>query len=248
MARRGDTCPEPQVLGTAGQVRRNVREGYLKKPRVLCVLSGSFFVVKYNSMKVEPLTLTGRVVRLEPLSEEHVPGLALAGRDPLIWTFMRYGMVDTEEKMRDLVHYLLRQQARGTDLPFTVFHIADGCAVGMTRYMDIHPDDRAVEIGGTWYAPAYQRTAVNTECKYLLLRHAFEILGCIRVQLKTDLRNERSQRAIERLGAVRVGVLRDHMILPDGTVRSSVYYSILAVEWPGAKARLEGFLGVKRET
>jgi len=193
-------------------------------------------------MNVEPLTLTGRVVRLEPLSEEHVPALALAGRDPGIWQYMRYGVVDSEDKMRDLVQYLLRQQAKGDDLPFTVFHLADQCAVGMTRYMDIRPADRAVEIGGTWYAPAYQHTAVNTECKYLLLRHAFETLGCIRVQLKTDLRNERSQRAIERLGALREGVLRDHMLLPDGTVRSSVYYSILASEWPAVKARLEDML------
>jgi len=198
-------------------------------------------------MNIEPLTLTGRVVRLEPLSEAHVPALALAGREPGIWQFMRYGVVDSEDKMRLLVQYLLRQQANGTDLPFTVFHLADQCAVGMTRYMDIRPADRAVEIGGTWYTPAYQRTAANTECKYLLLRHAFETLGCIRVQLKTDLRNERSQRAIERLGAVREGVLRDHMLLPDGTVRSSVYYSILASEWPAVKARLEGFLDVKRE-
>ncbi len=193
-------------------------------------------------MEIHPLTLTGQVVQLVPLSLEHVPGLALAGNDPGIWRFMRYGLVDTEDKMRDLVHYLLRQQAKGTDLPFTVFHIAGGRPVGMTRYMDIRPADRAVEIGGTWYAPAYQRTAVNTECKYLLLRHAFESLGCIRVQLKTDLRNERSQRAIERLGAVREGVLRDHMILPDGTVRSSVYYSILLKEWPAVKTRLEGML------
>ncbi len=181
-------------------------------------------------MNIEPLTLTGRVVRLEPLSEDHVPALALAGHDESIWQFMLIGVMDSEDKMRDWVRYLLRQQAKGTDLPFTVFHLGDGRVAGMTRYLDIRPSDRALEIGGTWYAPAYQRTAVNTECKYLLLRHAFETLGCIRVQLKTDLRNERSQRAIERLGAVREGVLRDHMILSDGTVRSSVYYSILKDE------------------
>ena len=198
-------------------------------------------------MNVLPLTLSGRVVRLEPLSEEHVPALAQAGRDESIWQFMLFGALNSEDKMRDWVQYLLRQQASGTDLPFTVFHLADQCAVGMTRYLDIRLADRAVEIGGTWYAPAYQHTAVNTECKYLLLRHAFETLGCIRVQLKTDLRNERSQRAIQRLGAVREGVLRDHMILPDGTVRSSVYYSILASEWPRVKTRLEQFLDVKRD-
>ncbi len=199
-------------------------------------------------MKITPVTLEGSVVRLEPLSEAHVAGLAQAGRDPAIWQYMRYGYVDTEQKMADLVHSLLGLQARGTDLPFAVIHKADRRPVGMTRYMDIQPENRALEIGGTWYATAYQRTAVNTECKYLLLRHAFEALDCVRVQIKTDLRNERSQRAIERIGGVREGVLRNHMILPDGTLRSSVYYSILPDEWPVVKARLEGFLGVKRET
>jgi RimJ/RimL family protein N-acetyltransferase len=105
--------------------------------------------------------------------------------------------------------------------------------------MDIRPADRGLEIGGTWYGAAYQRTAVNTECKYLLLKHAFEALGCIRVQLKTDSRNERSQRAIERLGAVKEGVLRNHMLLADGHIRHSVMYSILDSEWPAVKARLE---------
>jgi RimJ/RimL family protein N-acetyltransferase len=104
--------------------------------------------------------------------------------------------------------------------------------------MNIMPKDRGLEIGGTWYAPEFQRTAVNTECKFLLLRHAFEELRAIRVQLKTDMRNERSQRAIERLGAIREGVLRNHMILPDGRYRDSVFYSILDTEWPGVKARL----------
>ena len=196
-------------------------------------------------MDISPVILVGKVVRLEPLTEACIPALAEAGRDPSIWTYMRYGVVDTPQKMRHLVEYLLALQARGTDLPFVVVHQEAGCPIGMTRYMDIQPANRALEIGGTWYAPAYQRTAVNTECKYLLLRHAFETLGCIRVQLKTDLRNQRSQRAIERLGAVREGVLRNHMILPDGTVRSSVFYSILLAEWPGVKERLEEFL---RET
>ncbi len=189
-------------------------------------------------MEVKPVTLTGRIVRLEPLSMEHAPDLTLAGRDESIWKFMRYGVVTTEEQMRALIQYLLEAQARGTDLPFAVVHLASGKAIGMTRYMDIQPANRALEIGGTWYAVAYQRTGVNTECKFMLLQHAFETLGCIRVQLKADLRNERSQRAIERIGAVREGVLRDHMILPDGVVRSSVYYSILAREWPAVKRRL----------
>lgn len=189
-------------------------------------------------MNVEPLTLTGQYARLEPLAESHVPDLAVAGADENIWRWMPYGVVTTEEKMLAWVREILSRQARGTDLVFAVIHLASGRAVGSTRYMDIQPHNTALEIGGTWYAPTHQRTAVNTECKLLLLTHAFEKLGAARVQIKTDLRNERSQRAIERLGAVREGVLREHIIMPDGYRRSSVYYSILAREWPEIKARL----------
>jgi len=194
-------------------------------------------------MDIHPLTLTGRVVRLEPLSEAHVPDLTVAGQDERIWRYMPYGLVTTEEKMRAWVQEILSRQARGTDLVFAVVHLETGRAVGSTRYMDIQPGNRGLEIGGTWYAAAFQRTAINTECKYLLLRHAFEVLGCLRVQLKTDLRNERSQKAIERIGAVREGVLRHHILMPDGYVRSSVYYSILAAEWLAVKAKLEEKLG-----
>jgi N-acetyltransferase len=169
---------------------------------------------------------------------EHAPGLAAIAGDESIWTYMRSGPVNTLEKMEHLSQDLLAMQARGTDIPFTVFHIADDQPAGMTRYMYIEPENNALEIGGTWYAPQYQRTGVNTECKFLLLRHAFEVLGVNRVQIKTDLRNERSQHAIERIGFVREGVLREHMVLPDGYARSSVFYSILAGEWPGVKERL----------
>ncbi len=193
-------------------------------------------------MDVHPIVLTGRVVRLEPLSEAHVPDLTLAGQDESIWRYMVYGTMGGEEQMRAWVQEILDRQARGSDLPFAVVHLEAGRAIGSTRYLDIQPDNRGLEIGGTWYGAAFQRTAVNTECKYLLLRHAFETLGCLRVQFKTDLRNARSQQAIERIGAVREGVLRTHMILPDGYVRSSVYYSILAEEWPEVKARLEKML------
>jgi RimJ/RimL family protein N-acetyltransferase len=189
-------------------------------------------------MDLQPVTLSGNVVRLEPIGIQHARDLTEAGTDESIWKFMRYGNVDNEEKMVEFIHYLLESQARGTDLPFAVVHLAQKKAVGMTRYMNIEPANRALEIGGTWYGAPYQRSGVNTECKFLLLRHAFEVFGCLRVQIKTDLRNERSQRAIERIGAVREGVLRDHMILPDGTIRSSVYYSILAREWPNVKQRL----------
>ena len=193
-------------------------------------------------MPIEPVTLTGRVVRLEPLTEAHVPDLAAVGQDDSLWLYIPYPLVHSEADMRAWVRDLLARQAQGTDLPFAVVHQATGRAVGASRYLDIQRANRGLEIGGTWYGRAFQRTAVNTESKYLLLSHAFDGLGYIRVQLKTDLRNERSQRAIERIGAVREGVLRHSMIMPDGHRRNSVYYSILSEEWPGVKARLESLL------
>lgn len=193
-------------------------------------------------LDIHPLTLTGRVVRLEPLSLAHAPDLLLAAQDENIWRYMLYGPVTTEAAMRAYVQDLLDRQAQGRDLPFAVIYQESGRAIGSTRFMDIRPPHRGLEIGGTWYGVAYQRTAVNTECKYLLLRHAFEVYGCIRVQLKTDLRNERSQRAIERLGAVKEGVLRNHIITPDGTIRHSVMYSLVDSEWPAVKAHLESLL------
>lgn len=193
-------------------------------------------------MKIEPVIITGRIVQLVPLSYDHLADLTEAGKDEGIWTFMRYGIVNSREKMRSMIDSLLTYQANGTDLPYTVLHLPSGKAIGMTRYLNIEPDNRGLEIGGTWYAPAFQRSGVNTECKYLLLRHAFEDLDCIRVQFKTDLRNLRSQKAIERIGAVREGVLRNHVILPDGVIRSSVFYSVLSEEWPQVKAHLEAFM------
>jgi N-acetyltransferase len=189
-------------------------------------------------MEIKPIVLTGKDVQLEPLSPDHALELAEAGSNEDIWRYMRYGPINSPEKMKSFISYLLGLQKSGTDLPFAVIHLNSGKAIGMTRYMSIEPDNRSLEIGGTWYNRDYQRTAVNTECKFLLLRHAFEELACIRVQFKADVRNERSQRALERIGAVKEGVLRDHMILPDGTVRSSVFYSILANEWPAVKQNL----------
>lgn len=193
-------------------------------------------------MKVLPVTLDGRLVRLEPLAARHIEGLAAAGREASLWRLLPYGELTSAERMACFVEESLRRQGHGTDLPFAVIHRPTGRAVGCTRFMEIRPEHRGLEIGGTWYAPEHQRTGVNTECKRLLLGHAFETLGCVRVQLKTDLRNERSQRAIERIGATREGVLRDHIIMPDGYLRSTVMYSITAPEWPGVRDRLDAFL------
>lgn len=193
-------------------------------------------------MNLSPVTLSGLYVRLIPMEHAHVPELARIGLAAEIWKFMRYGLVDSEDKMRDWVDAILKLQDSGSDLPFTVIHLPTGKIAGATRYLNISSTNRSVEIGGTWYGLEFQRTVVNTEAKYLLLAYAFEKLGCVRVQFKTDTRNERSQRAIERLGAIREGVFRNHMILPDGSLRSSVIYSILADEWPAVKIRLAGLI------
>ena len=194
-------------------------------------------------MEVKPVTLQGNYVRLESMTEAHVRGLAEIGIGQSFWDFMLYGNITTEGDMHNWVLDILSRAEKGTDLPFAVIHLASGRVAGATRYLNIMPKDRGLEIGGTWYGQEFQRTPVNTECKYLLLQHAFETLGCIRVQLKTDSRNERSQKAIERIGAVKEGVLRNHMILPDGRYRHSVFYSILDIEWPEVKQRLVNMLG-----
>jgi RimJ/RimL family protein N-acetyltransferase len=190
-------------------------------------------------MEPEPVTLMGNFVRLEPLSDAHVPSLADVGLEPEIWRYMRYGKVESEEQLRVWVRELLHQQAQGTDLPFTVISLASENAIGCTRYLNIDTPNQSLEIGGTWYGLDYQGTMVNTECKYLLLRHAFETLSCIRVWFKADRRNTRSIHALERLGAQKEGVLRNHMILPDGYIRDSVVFSILPAEWPAVKQKLE---------
>lgn len=194
-------------------------------------------------MDIQRITLTGKHVRLEPLDEKHIPGLAEIGRGHDFWKFMLYGEMKTEADFRYFVDDLLAREKKGTDLPFTVIHIATGRVAGSTRYLNIDRPNRGLEVGGTWYGPEFQRTAVNTECKYLLLTHAFETLKAIRAQIKTDSLNVRSQTAIERIGAVKEGVLRNHMITPDGRFRDSVFYSILDSEWAGVKEKLEEMLG-----
>jgi RimJ/RimL family protein N-acetyltransferase len=199
-----------------------------------------------SRMKIEPVTLPGKIVRLEPLSESHIPDLAKVGLDEKIWRYMRYKKVQTAEQLGGWVHEILELQTLGTDLPFAVIHLPAGNAIGCTRYLNIETSDRSLEIGGTWYGLAYQGTLVNTECKYLLFKHAFETLGCVRVWLKTDARNLRSQHAIERLGAVKEGLLRNHMILPDGFIRDSIVYSVIPEEWPMVKQKLEGRLAAHK--
>lgn len=193
-------------------------------------------------MEVTPVTLDGKFVRLEPLCREHTSGLVSIGLEESIWRFMLYGSMETPGDLAAWVEDMLIRQAAGTDLPFAVRHLPSGRLAGATRFLEIHPEHRALEIGGTWYGLEFQRTAVNTECKYLLLKHAFETLNAVRVQFKTDLRNLPSKKAIERLGAVKEGVFRQHMITPEGLRRDSVYYSIIDSEWPAVKARLERML------
>jgi RimJ/RimL family protein N-acetyltransferase len=193
-------------------------------------------------MQIEPVTLVGRVVRLEPLQPAHAEDLHAAGQEPRIWLCMP---TDPSASVVSTVAWIadaLAEQAAGRQIPFAIVDQATNRAVGSTRYLSLAPRDRGLEIGWTWLAVSAQRTAVNTECKYLLLRHAFDELGAIRVQLKTDSRNVTSQRAIERLGAVREGVLRKQMIVQDGYQRDTVMYSITDDEWPAVKARLEARL------
>ena len=191
---------------------------------------------------IAPIILTGRHVRLEPLRHNHAEQLWLHANEPEIWSFMPYGKIDSPERLRWLVDEMLRRQAAGNDLPFAQIDPITQTAIGMTRYMTIERANKSLEIGGTWLGKAYRRTPINTEAKYLLMQHAFETLGAIRVQLRTDLRNARSQRAIERIGAVREGVIRKHIIMPDGHLRSSVFYSVLDDEWPAVKQKLEALL------
>jgi RimJ/RimL family protein N-acetyltransferase len=190
-------------------------------------------------MSLSPVTLVGRLVRLEPLQLHHAKELYQASQDQRIWAYMSLNPSVSLDVMTTWIASALREQQVGTILPFAIVDIATGHAVGSTRYMNIMLHDRGLEIGWTWLAPEVQRTGVNTECKYLLLRHAFETLKMIRVQFKTDSRNLKSQQAIERIGGKREGVLRNHMILHDGYIRHSVYFSIIDSEWPDVKAALE---------
>lgn len=190
-----------------------------------------------------PVMLTGEVVRLEPLELRHARDLLQAAADKTIWSYMPLSGFPDLAAVEMWIRDSLAAQAAGTDVPFVIVLKETGVAVGSTRYLDIRRAHRGLEIGWTWLAPGVQRTRVNTEVKYLLLKHAFEDLGAVRVQLKTDARNTRSQRAIERIGGVMEGAHRRHMVTWDGHVRDTIYYSILDSEWPAVKQRLDAMLG-----
>jgi RimJ/RimL family protein N-acetyltransferase len=190
-------------------------------------------------MDIQPVTLEGRHVRLEPLSLAHHASLCEAGLDEDLWRWIPTA-VRTPDDMRAYMETALRALADGSALPFATVERATGRAIGSTRFGNIDRGHRRLEIGWTWIGRQWQRTAVNTEAKYLMLRHAFETLGAMRVELKTDSLNERSRRAILRLGAVEEGTFRKHMLTESGRVRHTVYFSVIDEEWPGVKARLEG--------
>jgi len=186
----------------------------------------------------EALVLDGRNVRLEPLTLGHVPALWRAGQDPGIWTWMPWRLAG-EDDMRALVERSLAARETGLALGFAQVWKPTDEVYGSSSYLAIDEANRRLEIGATWLDPAFQRTAANTEAKLLLLGHAFETLGCNRVEFKTDSMNTRSRTAIRRLGAVEEGIFRAHMVRPDGTLRDSVYFSIVRGEWPAVRAGLE---------
>lgn len=190
----------------------------------------------------QPLVLAGRHVRLEPMERRHLAGLLEAARDPAVFQFFLTPPLGVEAEMVKWMESILRGQAAGTDVGWVTVRQGDGRVVGATTYLDIRRGTRGLEIGNTWLAPEAQRTVLNTEAKYLLLRHAFEVLGAVRVQLKTDERNARSRAAIERIGARFEGILRKYQTRHDGFVRNTAMFSIVAEEWPAVKAGLEARL------
>lgn len=192
-------------------------------------------------MDLKPIILGGKYVRLEPLTMEHLPGLCEVGLDPDLWRWTP-NIVRTPDDMRNYVQTALRAQEQGTALPFATIERTSGLIIGSTRFANYDPENMGVEIGWTWIARRGQRTPINTEAKYLMLTHAFEKLGCIRVQLKTDFLNARSRSAILRLGAQEEGIFRNDRLTYTGRIRNTVYYSIINSEWPLVKTRLEDAL------
>jgi RimJ/RimL family protein N-acetyltransferase len=187
---------------------------------------------------VTPVTLEGRLVRLEPLSFEHLDGLAEVALDPAIWRWTTARPTDGAG-LRDWLETALRNAAAGTEVPFATIERASGRPIGSTRYLSIVPEHRRLEIGWTWVAGPWQRHGANREAKYLQLRHAFEVLGANRVEFKTDSLNEKANPALLAIGATFEGTFRDHMVMPDGRLRHSNYYSVIVEEWPRVREALE---------
>jgi RimJ/RimL family protein N-acetyltransferase len=194
---------------------------------------------------VEPVTLEGRHVRLEPMARDRAESiaaaLAAAAADGSMWE-SKVTTIPRPEKMRTYVDQALTELDAGVSMPFVTIDRASGRTVGTTRYMNIEAPHRRLEIGTTWIGKSFQRTAINTEAKYVMLKHAFETLRCIAVDLRTHEKNVQSRAAIERLGARLDGILRHHRIMPDGTLRNTAAYSVVDAEWPGVKAQLEARL------
>jgi N-acetyltransferase len=194
---------------------------------------------------VEPVTLVGSIVRLEPLSEAHVEGLAEVGLDPSIWRWTVVQPTDIDG-LRDWVKAAIANRQAGSEMPFATIDVATGKPIGSTRYMSIVPEHRRLEIGWTWVGLPFQRAGANQEAKYLQLRHAFEELGANRVEFKTDSLNEKANPALLSIGATYEGTFRNHMIMPGGRLRHSTYYSVTREEWPDRKAKLEARLASLR--
>lgn len=200
-----------------------------------------------SALQIEtPLSLEGAIVRLEPIRREHEQLFWEVAQNDLedIFRWIPYAM-RTAEDFRTLVDRALAEQDRGESVVFATVERSSGRVIGSTRFMNIDRANRRVEIGSTWIAPAWQRTAVNTEAKYLMLRHAFEVWRCMRVELKTDALNQKSRNAILRIGAKEEGTLRRHLVTWTGRVRDTVYFSILDDEWRGVKAGLEAKLATR---
>lgn len=194
-----------------------------------------------KALDIRPVVLEGRYVRLEPLAREHLDGIVAAGSFGEIWAWLSVRPVGREGFARWIDTALAARDA-GTELPFTTIDRASGEIIGSTRYLNIERASRRLEIGWTWITPRMQRTYVNTEAKYLQLRHCFEDLGCLRVELKTDRRNEKSRNAMLRIGAQFEGIARKQMLAFDGSNRDNAWFAFIDDDWPGVKARLEAML------
>ena len=190
-------------------------------------------------MDPQPITLTGQRVRLEPIDPQHAEDLYRVGQDEVIWRYLTTPPFSSLDDAQNWVKMCVDRMATGLRVQFAAVHLEEGKAIGSTGYLDIDRPNRTLEVGMTWYGVDYQRSFVNTECKYLLLKHAFEDQSARRVCIKTDVNNTPSRRAIERIGGVQEGILRNHRINRDGSNRDSVYYSIIDEEWPGVRENLE---------